>query len=92
MKTMEEIRADYERTNIDDELIQESGYERVYVMKNESKRKKLIKEAESLLPKNKKLAIYLHSKMCKGNHTDYCSWFYEINGVDHDWTRFAHED
>ena len=33
----------------------------------------------------------MHSRMCKENHTDGCSWFYEIDGLEHDWTRINHE-
>lgn len=37
-----------------------------------------------------KLAIELHTALCRWNHTDGCAWFYEVHqGVD-DWTGQAH--
>lgn len=42
-----------------------------------------------------KLAIELHNKNCKGNHTDYCDWEYDVrNAVDgtyHNWDGYAHK-
>lgn len=36
------------------------------------------------------LALTLHNKLCRWNHTDGCGWFYEMkNGID-DWNRSAH--
>ena len=41
-------------------------------------------------PAEHQLARYLHDMMCNSNHTDGCSWHYEINnGVD-DWHGRAH--
>lgn len=39
------------------------------------------------------LAIDLHSALCRWNHTDGCSWEYEIGGsTDHQWDRYAHAE
>ncbi len=32
-----------------------------------------------------RLAISLHSKMCRHNHTDGCSWFYHMKNDIPDW-------
>jgi len=39
------------------------------------------------------MAILLHSKLCKHNHTDGCDWFYGVSkGVD-DWkNNYAHRE
>lgn len=51
--------------------------------------RKLKKKQEEVDPIGT-VAILLHSITCKHNHTDGCSWFYEIvNGV-HDWSRSEH--
>lgn len=44
------------------------------------------------LPIKFKIAIMLHDKTCTHNHTDGCSWEYEINYKTklHDWTGHAH--
>lgn len=45
---------------------------------------------QSLTPVEK-VAIALHSAFCIGNHTDGCSWFYEMkNGID-DWNGNTHD-
>ena len=36
------------------------------------------------------LAIAMHDKMCRHNHTDGCGWYYEIAKGKHDWTRHEH--
>lgn len=47
----------------------------------------------SLLPKNKRLAIKLHESLCHHDHTEWCSWFYEIKeGLEDDWSGYAHRD
>jgi len=35
-------------------------------------------------------AIKLHNKFCKWNHTDGCSWHYEMVNREHDWSRDEH--
>lgn len=48
------------------------------------------------LTKKQQAAIMLHAKHCTDDHTDGCSWYYEIQNDDkgypiHDWTRYAHK-
>ncbi len=33
----------------------------------------------------------LHSLICNHNHTDGCSWFYEVENGVHDWSCYAHQ-
>ena len=37
------------------------------------------------------LAEELHDRLCKHNHTDGCSWFYEFQGDGPNWSAWAHE-
>lgn len=55
-------------------------------MNNSEKIKQLEEEIQKLkkeqamlaaLPEDKELAEALHKKLCRWNHTDGCSWFYE---------------
>ena len=36
------------------------------------------------------LAEQLHDRLCRFNHTDGGSWFYEAKGGEPDWTAWAH--
>lgn len=37
------------------------------------------------------LAVEIHNGTCGWNHTDGCSWYYEIKDGVHDWGAFAHD-
>jgi hypothetical protein len=37
-----------------------------------------------------KLARELHENFCQWNHTDGCSWHYEVKNGNHMWTEWAH--
>lgn len=37
-----------------------------------------------------KLAIAIHDATCYTNHTDGCSWYYEIKNSRHEWSGHAH--
>jgi hypothetical protein len=66
---------------------------------NSEKIAKLREEADKLeradsifnsLPDECKLAITLHSILCRWNHADGCGWFYEVkDGID-DWNGQSH--
>lgn len=36
------------------------------------------------------LAILLHDRLCKWNHTDGCSWHYFVKDGVHDWSEHSH--
>ncbi len=38
------------------------------------------------------LANVLHSRMCHFNHTDQCSWHYEMKNGRHEWDKYAHAE
>lgn len=40
---------------------------------------------------DQQLATVLHDAMCRWNHTDGCSWFYEVHKDVDDWTGSTHE-
>jgi hypothetical protein len=42
------------------------------------------------LPIGQRLAIFMHDELCYRNHTDGCSWLYEIRGGVHDWSATEH--
>lgn len=37
------------------------------------------------------LAVVLHEMTCNINHDDGCSWYYEINNGQHDWSGHVHK-
>ena len=53
----------------------------------ELKKKHAAMKAE---PVDHQLARYLHDMMCNFNHTDGCSWPYEINNGLENWNAHAH--
>lgn len=52
--------------------------------------KKLIEDQKSK-PRNYQFAFKLHDMFCCTNHTDGCSWYYEIKNNRHDWSGYAHK-
>lgn len=90
MRTVDEIKRDYESTKQNDTLIQTG--ERCYEMKNAKSREALREEYIQTLPENKQLAIWLHSKLCHHNHTDGCGFFYEIHDLEDNWEGYAHKE
>lgn len=53
--------------------------------------KTVITPEKTSLTDEQELAIVLHDKLCRVEHVEACSWFYEVNGKTHDWKRYAHE-
>ena len=47
-------------------------------------------EEAKLEPLDQQLAKELHSMLCTWNHTDGCSWFYEITNKKDDWSKNTH--
>jgi hypothetical protein len=37
------------------------------------------------LPLERKIAVYMHERMCTWNHTDGCGWYYHSNLDEKDW-------
>ncbi len=48
------------------------------------------KEAFGALSDDRQLAISLHEILCHWNHTDGCSWHYEMDNGKHRWDNQAH--
>ena len=93
MRSLEEIKRDYEATNVGDEVVADPKFTRVYRMKNQGLRDKLQAEYEETLPEEERLAIYLHKRMCHLNHTDGCYFYYEVTeGFIHDWKGNVHAE
>ena len=64
------------------------------IAKLEEKIKELKKEKEAHqnLQDNEKLAILLHSKMCRFNHIDGCGWFYQMKNGIPTWKEYSQEE
>lgn len=58
-------------------------------------RKAQLEEARKELTANspaKNLAILLHDKLCRWNHTDGCGWHYDVNKGIHNWNGHDHKE
>ena len=91
MRPLEDVIHDFEVVCEDTTMCEEDGNTGVYVYKNRKRRQELEKEYESFLPENERMAILLHDNLCHSDHTSVCGWYYEKNGVVHDWTRNEHK-
>ena len=89
LRTLEDVIRDYEEVCKDSKMCYVG--EGTYDYNNRKERQILEKEYESLLPENEKMAILLHNNLCHSNHTDMCSWYYEMKGVIHDWSSWTHK-
>lgn len=90
MKDLNKIVAEYNELAKDSTMVRDPKFNGVYIYKNQAKRDELAKQYNESLPENKRMAILLHKFLCNSNHTDQCPWSYEISGIEHDWTEFAH--
>lgn len=52
--------------------------------------KQQIEALKSLTPEQQ-LAIFIHDQMCRHNHIDGCSWYYEIERDIHSWDESEHQ-
>lgn len=53
--------------------------------------RKIEAEYNKLSNNEYKLAVLMHDRFCRLNHTDMCSWFYEFGeNKEHIWTRSEH--
>lgn len=73
----------YEATDAELDMKIEAARELIAELQNE-------KERRSELTEDKKLAEYLHSKQCRWDHTEGCSWFYEVSDSEPNWSGYAH--
>ena len=71
------------------ELEQEIAASKAKLAELESAKKAMIRDRKTSSDTGQ-LAIFLHEKMCTWNHTDGCSWHYEINKGVPDWDGHAH--
>lgn len=91
MRTLEDVIKEYDEVSKDNTMCSKPEHPNIYVFRNQDKRNRLQEEYDSLLPENQRMAILLHDKLCHSNHTDQCGWYYEIDGIKHDWTGYAHK-
>lgn len=86
MRTQEEIRDEYQRTEVDDEIIKDPNHTNAYVMKNDEWRRKLQEKYDATLPAAEQFAIWLHNNLCRYDHILECSFHYHrIHQLDYDW-------
>lgn len=90
MDNIEQLKIRYDKTRENDDLVETSPH--IWSHRNEPERRKIREEYISLLPKNKKLAIFLHDKLCHCSHTDVCSWYYEMHELEDDWDAYEHKN
>ncbi len=72
------------------ELEQEIAASKAKLAELESTKKAMIRDRRTSSDTGQ-LAIFLHGKMCRWNHTDGCSWHYEIDKGIHNWDGHAHD-
>lgn len=51
---------------------------------------KLENELRKVDPYTADIAVEIHNKTCHWNHTDGCSWYYEMKKGQHDWNGDTH--
>lgn len=57
----------------------------------EAELKRIQMEKKKLESPLQELAILLHDKLCRWNHTDGCGWYYQISNENgHDWCGYEH--
>lgn len=71
----------YTRTRLNDEL----ATARQKLADLEAEADKLKKQEETLTPAQN-VAVTLHERLCRGNHTDYCDWYYRDLTNPQTWT------
>jgi hypothetical protein len=71
------------------ELEQEIAASKAKLAELESAKKAMIRDRKTSSDTGQ-LAIFLHEKLCNWNHTDGCSWHYEIHRGVPDWSGHAH--
>lgn len=64
--------------------------DKIETLKRKDELSRIHKLAESVTKDEETLATLLHSIDCHWNHTDGCSWHYEINSGVVDWNGWAH--
>lgn len=62
------------------------------IQKLQSQIEELEKQKKTLLNMSleHRIAVELHSLLCKSNHEDQCGWYYEIKNNEHNWNGYAH--
>lgn len=88
-RTKEDIENEYNQISQDTTMIQDGPNSHKFA--NQDRRNELLAEYRSMLDEEQQLAIFLHQNLCTVNHTDGCSWGYEIHGVIEDWEGYAHK-
>lgn len=91
VRTLEDVIKEYNEVSKDSTMYSDPNNPDICRFKNHDKRNRLQKEYNLLLPENQKMAIFLHDMLCHKDHTDQCGWYYEIDGIVHNWTRYNHK-
>lgn len=89
-RTRAEIESEYNWVIQDTTMIQDGPNSHKFA--NQDRRNELLAEYRSTLSEEEQLAIFLHQHLCHYNHTDACSWSYEIHGVVDNWAEYAHKN
>ena len=81
-------------TNRIAELERELAQHKAELEKLIKEEKEAAEKAQAEIDNNdplKQLAIRLHGILCKHNHTDGCSWYYEVKNERHNWIGHEHQ-
>ena len=60
-------------------------------LQKELKRRDEERKKLAALPKDRRLAEFLHDSFCTWNHTNGCAWYYEVNDGEGNWERGDHQ-
>lgn len=61
------------------------------IVELQAKKEQLAKARDLPSEDIQKLAIEMHNCTCQHNHTDGCSWLYEMKDKKHDWSQREHK-
>jgi hypothetical protein len=79
-------------SSLDDLFREEDDLERLEA--DIKRRRELVRQAreqmESLSPTHH-LAIFLHDRLCRWDHTEGCAWHYFVKDGVHDWSEYTHQ-
>ncbi len=64
--------------------------QKIEALEKELARLKELRDEEAGWTVYQRLAVRLHDETCHHNHTDGCSWYYEISQGRHDWNASEH--
>lgn len=87
-RTVDEILKDYVVATKDSTMIEQPGFSRVYIFKNQGLRDQLRQEYVSLYPADKRLAVHILELEAK--YRGRTEFWYELDGIHDLWNEYLH--